>query len=80
MIEETKQVIDSEITILQDGDVASPNGYTAGGIHVGLRRAKKDFGWLYSSNPAQCAAVYTQNAFKAAPLQVTQASLNVSKQ
>ena len=30
MIEETKQVIDSEITILQDGDVASPNGYTAG--------------------------------------------------
>ncbi|WP_323704439.1 bifunctional glutamate N-acetyltransferase/amino-acid acetyltransferase ArgJ [Mammaliicoccus sp. Dog046] len=77
MLEETKQLIDSEMTILNEGDVASPQGFVAGGLHVGLRREKNDFGWLYSSVPANCAAVYTQNAFKAAPLQVTEASINL---
>lgn len=77
MLEETKQLIDTEMTVIEEGDVATPNGYVAGGIHVGLRREKKDFGWLFSSVPANCAAVYTQNAFKAAPLQVTEESISV---
>ncbi|MGK9043335.1 bifunctional glutamate N-acetyltransferase/amino-acid acetyltransferase ArgJ [Mammaliicoccus vitulinus] len=77
MLEETKQLIDTEMTVIEEGDVATPNGFVAGGIHVGLRREKKDFGWLFSSVPANCAAVYTQNAFKAAPLQVTEESISV---
>ncbi|MDT3995977.1 bifunctional glutamate N-acetyltransferase/amino-acid acetyltransferase ArgJ [Mammaliicoccus fleurettii] len=78
MLEETEQLIDSELTIIEEGDVATPKGFVAGGTHVGLRREKKDFGWLFSSVPANCAAVYTQNAFKAAPLQVTEESISVN--
>ncbi|MEB6199563.1 bifunctional glutamate N-acetyltransferase/amino-acid acetyltransferase ArgJ [Mammaliicoccus sciuri] len=77
MLDKTEELIDSEMIIIEEGDVASPKGYIAGGMHVGLRREKKDFGWLYSSVPANCAAVYTQNAFKAAPLKVTEESINV---
>nr|WP_263312870.1 bifunctional glutamate N-acetyltransferase/amino-acid acetyltransferase ArgJ [Mammaliicoccus sp. Marseille-Q6498] len=79
MIEETKQINSSEFTILKDGDVSSPKGFIANGLHVGLRRAKKDFGWLYSSTPANSVAVYTQNNFIAAPLKVTKESINVEK-
>ncbi len=57
------------------GGVTSPKGFFSGGTHCGLRRKKLDFGWLYSSVPAKAAAVYTQNAFQAAPLKVTQESI-----
>lgn len=79
-MEETEQVIHNDLTIINEGDAASPEGYIAGGVHVGLRRSKKDFGWLYSSVPANCAAVYTQNAYKAAPLQITKDSIDVTQQ
>ncbi|MGV1143680.1 bifunctional ornithine acetyltransferase/N-acetylglutamate synthase [Staphylococcus aureus] len=46
----------------------TPQGFTAGGMHIGLRANKKDFGWIYSSSLASSAAVYTLNQFKAAPL------------
>lgn len=57
------------------GGVTSPKSFFSGGTHCGLRRKKLDFGWLYSSIPAKAAAVYTQNAFQAAPLKVTQESI-----
>ncbi|MQI42514.1 N-acetylglutamate synthase, partial [Escherichia coli] len=40
---------------------------------------KKDFGWIYSSSLASAAAVYTLNQFKAAPLIVTEDTLQKSK-
>ncbi len=39
----------------------------------------KDFGWIYSSSLASAAAVYTLNQFKAAPLIVTEDTLQKSK-
>ncbi len=51
----------------------------AGGMHIGLRANKKDFGWIYSSSLASAAAVYTLNQFKAAPLIVTEDTLQKSK-
>jgi glutamate N-acetyltransferase/amino-acid N-acetyltransferase len=62
--------------VLKNGNVATPKGFHAGGTHVGLRRKKLDFGWIHSEVPASAAGVYTLNAFKAAPLQVTEKSLN----
>jgi glutamate N-acetyltransferase/amino-acid N-acetyltransferase len=48
------------------------------GVHAGLRRkGRLDLGLLYSEVPAAAAAVYTVNAFQAAPLKVTQESLAV---
>lgn len=48
-------------------------------MHIGLRANKKDFGWIYSSSLASSAAVYTLNQFKAAPLIVTEDTLQKSK-
>lgn len=61
-----------------DGNVASPKGYLAKGVHCGLRYSKKDLGIIISSRPAVSAAVYTQSYFQAAPIKVTQESLKKS--
>ncbi|WP_257141066.1 bifunctional ornithine acetyltransferase/N-acetylglutamate synthase [Bacillus sp. AFS015802] len=63
---------------VKGGTILSPLGYKAGGMHTGLRYAKKDFGVIYSEKPAQCGAVYTQSHFQAAPLKVTQDSITQS--
>ncbi|MDR0124683.1 bifunctional ornithine acetyltransferase/N-acetylglutamate synthase [Bacillus zhangzhouensis] len=63
-----------------DGDVSSPKGFEAKGIHIGLRYSKKDLGLIISEVPAASAAVYTQSHFQAAPLQVTQKSLKKTGQ
>ncbi|MFP3325062.1 bifunctional ornithine acetyltransferase/N-acetylglutamate synthase, partial [Planococcus sp. SIMBA_160] len=63
-----------------DGDVSSPKGFEAKGIHIGLRYSKKDLGLIVSEVPAASAAVYTQSHFPAAPLQVTQKSLKKTGQ
>jgi glutamate N-acetyltransferase/amino-acid N-acetyltransferase len=62
--------------ILQDGGVASPQGFSAGGMHCGLKRKRKDLAWLFSDTPAVAAGVYTTNLFQAAPLKVTQDSIH----
>ncbi|WLW70585.1 bifunctional ornithine acetyltransferase/N-acetylglutamate synthase [Bacillus safensis] len=63
-----------------DGDVSSPTGFEAKGIHIGLRYSKKDLGLIVSEVPAVSAAVYTQSHFQAAPLKVTQQSLKKTGQ
>lgn len=65
----------NKIKIIEDGDVTSPIGFLAGGLHCGLRKKKYDLGWLYSVKPATAAGVYTTNLFQAAPLKVTQESI-----
>ncbi len=65
------------VKVIQEGHVTSPTGFTAGGVHCGLRRKKLDFGWLYSEVPASAAGVYTTNSFQAAPLQVTKEAVAV---
>lgn len=70
-----KQAASDALIILPEGDIASPKGFTAGGVHCGIRKSKLDLGWLYSEVPAVAAGVYTLNLFQAAPLKVTQASI-----
>jgi glutamate N-acetyltransferase/amino-acid N-acetyltransferase len=44
-------------------------GFLANGIHAGIKEApKKDLSLIYSTTPAKAAAVFTTNAFKAAPV------------
>ena len=57
--------------VVEDGHVTSPKGFTAGGVHTGLRKAVLDFGWIHSEIPATAAGVYTLNSFQAAPLKLT---------
>lgn len=58
-----------------NGTIASPKGYYADGLHCGIRKEKKDLGWIVSIVPAQSAAVYTLNHVKAAPILITKEAL-----
>lgn len=62
-------------TIVDHGTVTSPEGFKAGGFHAGLKRKRKDLGWIISEVPAVSAGVFTTNSFQAPPLKVTQDSL-----
>ena len=67
--------VKSKLNVDFEGDVSSPLGFIAGGMHTGLRKHNNDFGWIFSTTEAQAAGVYTLNRFKAAPLIVTQKSI-----
>ena len=45
------------------GGVAAPKGFTANGIHCGIRKnkEKKDLALIYCEKDCDAAAVYTQN-------------------
>ncbi|WP_078380401.1 bifunctional glutamate N-acetyltransferase/amino-acid acetyltransferase ArgJ [Sutcliffiella halmapala] len=60
---------------VEGGNICTPKGFTAGGLHCGIKRKRKDLGWIYCTVPANAAAVYTTNLFQAPPLKVTQESL-----
>ena len=60
------------------GGVCAAKGFTANGIHCGIRknRSKRDLSLIYSQVPASAAAVYTTNLVKGAPLTVTKQHLS----
>lgn len=55
------------------GGVCAAKGFTAGGIHCGIRKnkEKRDLSIIYSEVPGAAAATYTTNLVKGAPLLVT---------
>ena len=58
---------------LINGGVCAANGFTANGVHCGIRknRTKRDLTLIMSEVRATAAAVYTTNLVKGAPLTVT---------
>ena len=60
-----------------EGGVCAAKGFTANGIHCGIRKnhSKKDLSLIFSAVPASAAAVYTTNLVKGAPLTVTKQHL-----
>ena len=62
---------------LISGGVCAAKGFKAGGVHCGIRknRTKRDLSLIYSETPASCAAVYTTNLVKGAPLTVTKSHI-----
>jgi glutamate N-acetyltransferase / amino-acid N-acetyltransferase len=74
------QVITNEkIVVVKDGNITTPKGFSAGGMHTGIKRKKLDLGYVLSDVPAIAAGVYTTNLFQAAPLVVTQKSIEIEK-
>ena len=61
-----------------EGGVCAAKGFTANGIHCGIRKnhSKKDLSLILSAVPASAAAVYTTNLVKGAPLTVTKKHLH----
>ena len=63
--------------ILENGSVTSPRGFTAAAVAAEIKyTGRTDLAVVYSKVPAQAAAVYTLNRFKAAPLQVTEQNIS----
>ncbi|MEK4165516.1 bifunctional ornithine acetyltransferase/N-acetylglutamate synthase [Anoxybacillus sp. FSL W8-0104] len=73
------KVKEKKVKYIADGTIVTPKGFQAAGVHAGLRYTKKDLGVIVCDVPATCAAVYTQNVFQAAPLQVTKQSIAVEQ-
>ncbi|HSP56272.1 MAG TPA: bifunctional ornithine acetyltransferase/N-acetylglutamate synthase, partial [Dehalococcoidia bacterium] len=71
----TEQAVAEGLEVIPGGSVTTPRGFTAGGIHVGVRTDwdKLDIGIVASDTPCVTAATYTQN-------RVPGASLVISKQ
>ncbi len=62
--------------IIKSGGVTTSRGFTASGMACGIKKSGKlDLALIYSQKPTTCAAVYTKNSIKAAPLLVTQEHL-----
>ncbi len=61
-----------------EGDICTAKGFTASGVHCGIRksRTKRDLALIYSEVPATTAAVYTTNLVKGAPLAVTKENIS----
>ena len=61
-----------------DGGVCAAKGFSANGIHCGMRRNvnKRDLALIKSDVPASAAAVYTQSAVRGAPLELTRRSFS----
>lgn len=58
-----------------DGNITTPLGFKATGIHSGVKKKRHDLGLIVSEKPAAAAGVYTLNAIQAAPLRLTKASV-----
>lgn len=56
-----------------NGGVCAAKGFTASGVHCGVRKnkTKRDIALIYSEKRAAAAAVYTTNKVKGAPISVT---------
>ena len=63
------------------GGVCAAKGFTANGVHCGIRKnkTKRDLALIYSESVASAAAVYTQNLVKGAPLTVTKNNIQNGK-
>ena len=62
---------------LVSGGVCAPQGFVANGVRCGIRKnpIKKDLALIFSEKRASCAAVYTKNLVKGAPLEVTRRNI-----
>ncbi|MEL3962018.1 bifunctional ornithine acetyltransferase/N-acetylglutamate synthase [Lysinibacillus endophyticus] len=60
-----------EVRKLSSKNIVSPKGFSASGIHCGIKHKKKDLAILKSEVPASVAGVFTTNAVQAAPLKVS---------
>ncbi len=64
-----------------DGGICAAKGFSANGIHCGIRKSKnkRDLSLIYSEVLANTAAVYTKNLVKGAPLLVTKKNISDGK-
>jgi glutamate N-acetyltransferase/amino-acid N-acetyltransferase len=55
-----------------------PKGFLASGVRAGIRKKRPDLGLILAPDGAHAAAVFTRNAFQAAPVVLSKAALKKS--
>lgn len=58
-------------TYIENGSITSVKGFTAAGIHCGLKKKKKDLALVLSDAPCSAAGTFTLNKVKAAPIVIS---------
>lgn len=60
-----------------EGSVTAAKGFTASGVHCGIRKnkTKRDIGLIYCEKLCTAAAVYTQNLVQSSPIAITKKNL-----
>jgi glutamate N-acetyltransferase/amino-acid N-acetyltransferase len=58
--------------------VRLPRGFVASGVRAGIRKKRPDLGLIVAPDGAAAAAVFTQNAFQAAPVTLSKSALKKS--
>lgn len=68
------------INFIEKG-ICAPKGFKANGIHCGIRKntSKKDLAFILSDTICHCAAIYTTNKVKGAPILVTKENIKNNK-
>jgi len=63
-----------------EGGITSPAGFLASSVHAGIKPGseKDDLGLLFSTHPADCAAIFTKNRVVAAPVMLSRENLKTS--
>lgn len=61
------------------GSVTSAQGFQAAGMHIGVKRKRKDLALIYSEVSASYACMFTTNVMKAAPILWNQKVVSSSK-
>jgi glutamate N-acetyltransferase / amino-acid N-acetyltransferase len=59
--------------------VTAAQGFLAGGVHCGIRKARPDLALVRSTRPATGAAMFTANRVKAAPVVISQEHLRLAE-
>src|SRR3569833_4432460 len=62
----TNTIVQPAFVVLEKGNVTSPRGFQAGGLHAGIKKKRKDIALLVSEVPAAAAGVFTTNQVRAA--------------
>ena len=57
-------------------EIDTPLGFQASGIHSGIKESDLDLALIFSETPSIGAALFTENSFKAAPVQISQKHLS----
>lgn len=70
----------SSLTYLTDGSITSPLGFSAAGIHAGLRNepGRLDLAVIVADEPCTAAGVFTKNKFCAAPVTLSKEHLDIA--
>jgi len=66
------------VPVSPDTGVTAARGFTASGVHCGIRKSRPDLALIVSDRPASAAAVFTRNRVQAAPVLVCRETLAAS--